>query len=318
MGMVLDVGVLGDASANGSVSALDASLILQFVVGTTGAEQHAALVPALSDVSAMGGITSYDAALVLRYVAGLLDWFPVQGYEAGLVRPAASAGQTYTAGFGTPTMDGDLFVLPVSADHLTGVEAGRLEVHLPGTVGTLESVRTPGSAGIVAHAQDGDVLHIAFADPLIASDKGGSVVELLIRAHGDDLTGAVRLADLLLNEADNTVVLGKTEASLADALPLVAEIGPNAPNPFNPATTVPYSVPFTAQYGLDAVPTTLSVYSIAGQLVATLVDESMAPGRYKAVWAGNDLQGRSVGSGVYIATLRSGGQVQITRMVLVR
>ena len=65
--------ILGDPTGNGEISALDASLILQHVVGLNVLE-GAALASA--DVSGQSGVSALDAALVLRYIVGLIDCLP--------------------------------------------------------------------------------------------------------------------------------------------------------------------------------------------------------------------------------------------------
>jgi len=66
----------GDVSGDGRVTAYDAGLVLQYVVGlrTFTPEQIS-----LADVSGKNGVTAYDAGLILKYVVGLITRFPVQG-----------------------------------------------------------------------------------------------------------------------------------------------------------------------------------------------------------------------------------------------
>ncbi|MEZ4700870.1 MAG: DUF5060 domain-containing protein [Rhodothermales bacterium] len=65
--------LLGDPSQNGSVSALDASLILQHVAGDV-TLSGAAFVA--GDVSGNGEISAYDASLILQYLVGIFPCFP--------------------------------------------------------------------------------------------------------------------------------------------------------------------------------------------------------------------------------------------------
>lgn len=97
----------------------------------------------------------------------------------------------------------------------------------------------------------------------------------------------------------------------AARLPRALRLGQNAPNPFNPRTTIKYVLP-------EAGPARLSVFDVAGRLVCTLVDESMPQGTHEAVWDGRDAHGREVGSGSYLARLEFGGQIATMRMGLVR
>jgi hypothetical protein len=85
----------------------------------------------------------------------------------------------------------------------------------------------------------------------------------------------------------------------------------NHPNPFNPITTITYTLPASARVEL-------SVYSITGQKVRTLVSGRMEAGAYSAIWDGKDENGKPVSSGVYIAHLRAGKQIVSHKMVLVR
>jgi hypothetical protein len=85
----------------------------------------------------------------------------------------------------------------------------------------------------------------------------------------------------------------------------------NAPNPFNPSTTINFSL---AQAG-DA---SLVIYGPTGQVVRTLVNGTLTAGQHSAVWDGMDNSGRPVASGVYIYRLVSGDNVANARMVLVR
>jgi hypothetical protein len=83
------------------------------------------------------------------------------------------------------------------------------------------------------------------------------------------------------------------------------------PNPFNPSTTVEFSVP---KQGRAAV----RVFDLQGRRIATLVDESMAAGLYRVRWDGRDQSGRDVSSGLYFAMIESGGTRQAVRLTLLK
>ena len=88
--------------------------------------------------------------------------------------------------------------------------------------------------------------------------------------------------------------------TILNEVPSAFELGSNYPNPFNPQTTIQYAIP--GQTG-GAVPVTLRIYNLQGQLVRTLVDEQKSPGRYHAIWDGKNGAGARVSSGVYVYTL---------------
>jgi hypothetical protein len=83
------------------------------------------------------------------------------------------------------------------------------------------------------------------------------------------------------------------------------------PNPFNPSTTIRFSLP-------TALPIQLSIYTLGGKQLATLLHEAMPAGPHFVTWNGVDDQGRSVASGTYIYRLEAGDIVESKRMVLVR
>jgi len=85
----------------------------------------------------------------------------------------------------------------------------------------------------------------------------------------------------------------------------------NYPNPFNPSTTIQYSVGKTMNVSMK-------VYNLNGQLVRTLVSESHTPGTYQTRWNGRDAKGRMVPSGLYIYRYTAGKYIKSYKMMLVK
>ena len=73
------------------------------------------------------------------------------------------------------------------------------------------------------------------------------------------------------------------------------------PNPFNPRTTIEYSVAAPGHV-------TLRVHDLAGRVVRTLVDCDVEPGEHKVVWDGTTDAGRRAASGVYFAKMEVAGR----------
>ncbi len=86
----------------------------------------------------------------------------------------------------------------------------------------------------------------------------------------------------------------------------------NAPNPFNPKTTIEFSVPAGAER------VSLEVYNVNGQLVRTLVDGPLEAGPHSAVWDGRDEAGTSLGSGIYFARLSADEETAFRKMTLLK
>ncbi|MCL1826954.1 MAG: T9SS type A sorting domain-containing protein [Candidatus Cloacimonetes bacterium] len=85
----------------------------------------------------------------------------------------------------------------------------------------------------------------------------------------------------------------------------------NYPNPFNPETTISYSVN-------DPSVVKIEIYNIKGQKVKTLVNELKQRGMHSVVWNGNDEDNRSVSSGIYFYKLHSGHITDVQKMVLMK
>ena len=86
----------------------------------------------------------------------------------------------------------------------------------------------------------------------------------------------------------------------------------NYPNPFNPTTTIRYSLPKAANV-------TLAVYDVGGRLVRMLVNDVRKPaGVFEASWNGTDSTGNPVASGVYFYRLVAGSETLTRKAVLLK
>lgn len=84
-----------------------------------------------------------------------------------------------------------------------------------------------------------------------------------------------------------------------------------APNPFNPATVLQFTVPETAR-------TRITIHDVRGQLVRTLVQETFTAGAHQRSWDGRDDRGAIVGSGVYHARIWHPSGTQQRKLVLLK
>jgi hypothetical protein len=104
-----------------------------------------------------------------------------------------------------------------------------------------------------------------------------------------------------LNTGNATSVNDKNASTI-----LSFELKNNYPNPFNPSTTISYSL-------AKASSVSLIVYDITGRVVTTLVDGKKSAGSYSIPWDASN-----VSSGVYFYKLSAGNYTQVKKMVLTK
>ena len=101
------------------------------------------------------------------------------------------------------------------------------------------------------------------------------------------------------------------QLSVSDAKPLGFTLTGNYPNPFNPLTTISFTLPVSCIVDL-------SVCDVTGREVRALVSGYRSAGENTAIWDGRDDSGKPVSSGVYLSYLRVGNTVRTNRMLLIK
>jgi hypothetical protein len=115
-------------------------------------------------------------------------------------------------------------------------------------------------------------------------------------------------------DADNgTAHFGKINTTVMDhklELPDRYDLLPPFPNPFNPSTNFRFEIPKASGVNID-------IYNSNGQLVRRLVSQDMGPGFYQIGWDGKDQDGQATGSGVYLARMIAGNDVETVKVTKV-
>ncbi len=181
---------------------------------------------------------------------------------------------------------------------ITGMAFGEFSGYLAGSPGVYDvSVWPSGENGALARfrfdfsAYAGQIITIR-----VESDGTGGVPKSMTAV---DTTGAP------IPGADVTRVQRDHER------PLRFAIQQNFPNPFNPSTTIRYTL-------AAPVPVELHIYDAVGRKVRTLIDRKQQPGSYAVKWDGRDESGRVVPSGVYVYRIKAGRFRKSAKMLLLR
>lgn len=144
------------------------------------------------------------------------------------------------------------------------------------------------------------------ATDTLVLEEGDSVAIVLDSGttSGPDLIGRNSYFDLVEVKKNGLVIVSlndKTEVSPANF-----NLSQNFPNPFNPATVINYRL-------VKDSPVDLSIFTMRGEKIATLVSEKQQPGNYSVRW-----DAAAFASGVYLYKLQTGDQREIKKMILIR
>lgn len=94
-------------------------------------------------------------------------------------------------------------------------------------------------------------------------------------------------------------------------IPLTTEISSVFPNPFNPSTTITYSLDHRSDVEI-------TIYNARGQKIRQLVKGNRTPGNYKVTWNGTDEANRACSSGSYLIVMHVGKEVYTSKAVLLK
>ena len=95
-------------------------------------------------------------------------------------------------------------------------------------------------------------------------------------------------------------------------IPLLTQLGSNYPNPFNPSTTISFSVTQTSSF------VTLDIYNSKGQKIKTLVNEVLSAGEHTVMWNGTDNRNASASSGIYFYKMKAYHYTSVKKMILLK
>ncbi len=109
-----------------------------------------------------------------------------------------------------------------------------------------------------------------------------------------------------------TIDLGTAvDEDMSAGLPTEFSLEQNVPNPFNPTTSIAFTLPERSQVRLE-------VYNILGQRVRTLVNDVLPPGSHSVIFDGADGNGQPLATGVYLYVIKTEDFTQSRKMLLMK
>ena len=92
---------------------------------------------------------------------------------------------------------------------------------------------------------------------------------------------------------------------------MISRIIGNYPNPFNPSTTIVFTLPKTEKV-------VINVYNVLGEEIIKLADREFIAGKNEITWNGIDQKGSVADSGIYFYTIKYEDRIQTGKMVLTK
>jgi hypothetical protein len=303
-----------DADVTGVVTAADASLILRSLCNQVILTKDQQLS---ADVTCDGTVSAYDAAILLQHVVGIdvstlscigqwvfeyvgtlvdyhgLDYYCVANLQTTLLAEdfeAALRGDV-TQNYAPKSVVGvtpDVAFRGRSATIHLGSDVYSATLELVGV--TARDVIVPEGMESAWNAVDG-VTRIAVAG---AEAMDAAITVIVDSGENLELYGNV-------NE-----VPFATRTVKVPVIPAEYSLAQNYPNPFNPETTIEFGMPDDAQVKV-------TVFNVLGQVVTSLVDSEMPAGYHVVTWDASDMA-----SGVYFYRIQAGEYTATKRMVLMK
>lgn len=264
-----------------------------FTTVTTGSVYYSYLLK----VTSVAGITS-DAYISGVYqsatstVTGALVWIKADGagFDIGI---SARTVPNATVSYSTPKTLNTTYLIVAAYQFVNGVTNDSSKIWINPDASTF---------GKSAPA------------PTLTSVNGGTdltaAARLLIRQDADTSTAFCELDEVRIGTswADVTSSISSTQVveQIDGIAPRNFNLEQNYPNPFNPSTNIRFSI-------ASATDVSLKVSDMLGREMATLVNQTMAPGTYSMKW-----DAAAAPSGIYFYTVRAGNYVETRRMLLVK
>jgi len=247
-------------------------------------------------------VSAYDAYKILwKSLDPTHNLLPIEG---GPAKSAPATGEL-SIGKRVAVPGSELVSVPLQIADAKNVNSVTYEISYDTKLAEVTDVKfsTP-KDWLTAYKIENGVVKIVMAG--LSSVNVNDLASLTMKMKSKDanvtLSGTAKINDLE----------SKTLAPMSvGEIPASYSLSQNYPNPFNPSTTIRFALPATSHVKL-------SIYSIDGQLVKTLVDDSKDAGNYSVVWNGTNNLGSQVASGMYIYRIDAGNFVNTKKLMLMK
>ena len=146
-------------------------------------------------------------------------------------------------------------------------------------------------------------------DPLAITAETSYQLTGLI--HGEVYTAGVSAIYEVGESEIATIEFEYTGTDADEPFITVTELKGNYPNPFNPNTTIKFTLAKDSSV-------TLKIYNLRGQLIKSLLKKELSAGTHQVRWDGTDLNNKQVTSGIYLYVLDTDDQRMQRKMIMLK
>lgn len=127
---------------------------------------------------------------------------------------------------------------------------------------------------------------------------------------GADVRDAANQGISVTTAGSILTITGTSDVRGDQDIPSRFELGQNYPNPCNPSTVIPYTLPVSGHVAVD-------IMSVTGEHVGSLVDEVQAAGYHAVQWDPSRAS-RMISSGTYFCIMRAGEFRATTKILVIK
>jgi hypothetical protein len=146
-----------------------------------------------------------------------------------------------------------------------------------------------------------------------AVKKGSGPYRTVYFAFGFEGINSQASRDAVMQNVIYWIINGDGTSSVDSPKPFLATAPVAAPNPFNPATEVIFTIG-----GNGSIQTSVEIFDTKGRMVKSLFNGNLENGLQVLSWDGRNNNGSTVASGTYLARVKAGDDVQSVKMMLAK
>lgn len=109
----------------------------------------------------------------------------------------------------------------------------------------------------------------------------------------------------------NTLVITANSTENPNITTYKTELKGNYPNPFNPSTSVSFSLK-------EASKVNISIYNIKGELVKVLLNDTKNAGHHSIIWDGKNSNNKTVSAGIYMLKMENNEYIKTKKIIMIK